>query len=115
MLARSISSLRAGGRPLSTTAAALPAKAKALSTRPPKALFGIAGRYASAIYSAAAKKGELELVEEDLKVCGGRPSASAVVGPRRGSVSRCRRHGRCTRAPGGIRCSGRLRHWATRG
>lgn len=59
MLARSLSAVRAGARPLST--AVLPEK-------PPIALFGIAGRYASAIYSAAAKKGELAQVDNDLKV-----------------------------------------------
>lgn len=59
MLARALSTVRAGARPLST--AVLPDK-------PPIALFGIAGRYASAIYSAAAKKGELAQVDEDLKV-----------------------------------------------
>jgi hypothetical protein len=59
MLARSLSKVRAGARPLST--AVLPDK-------PPIALFGIAGRYASAIYSAAAKKGELAQVDQDLKV-----------------------------------------------
>eukprot|EP00967_Tisochrysis_lutea_P000043 scaffold58_cov28-Tisochrysis_lutea.AAC.1 len=60
MLGRSLSALRcANARALSS--AALPEK-------PPIALFGIAGRYASAIYSAAAKKGELAKVDADLKV-----------------------------------------------
>jgi len=51
--------LRTGGRPLSTAAATLPLE-------PPIALFGIAGRYATAIYSAAAKKNDLLNVEADL-------------------------------------------------
>jgi len=52
--------LRSGARPLST-AAALPAE-------PPIALFGIAGRYANALYGAAAKRSDLLTVEQDLKV-----------------------------------------------
>lgn len=50
-----------GARSLST--AVLPAE-------PPIALFGVSGRYATAIYSAAAKKNELLTVESDLKQFG---------------------------------------------
>lgn len=47
-----------GARSLSTAA---------LPVEPPIALFGVAGRYATAIYSAAAKKNDLLTVESDLK------------------------------------------------
>jgi len=42
----------------------------ALPVEPPIALFGVAGRYATAIYSAAAKKNDLLAVESDLKQFG---------------------------------------------
>merc|ERR1712087_49139 len=62
MLKSAVSRLAAhGARTLST--AALPAE-------PPIALFGVAGRYATAMYSAAAKKNDLLNVESDLKQFG---------------------------------------------
>lgn len=67
MLRMSASRLLAGGRSLSS--AALPAEA-------PIALFGVAGRYATALYTAAAKKGELESVETDLKLISDAMAAS---------------------------------------
>jgi F-type H+-transporting ATPase subunit O len=51
--------LRTAARPLSSAAA--------LPMTPPIPLFGASGRYASALYAAAAKKGELTKVETDLK------------------------------------------------
>jgi F-type H+-transporting ATPase subunit O len=41
-----------------------------LPVQPPIALFGVAGRYATALYTAAAKKNDLLAVESDLKQFG---------------------------------------------
>jgi len=59
MLKSALTLAARGARPLSTSA--LPAEA-------PIALFGVAGRYATALYTAAAKKNELLAVESDLKL-----------------------------------------------
>ena len=59
-----------GARALST--AAMPAT-------PPIALFGSAGRYASALYTAAFKKGELLKVETDLQTLSGLMNSSPAI------------------------------------
>jgi len=51
----------------------------ALPLEPPIALFGTAGRYANALYSAAAKKGELLDVADDLKLFKSTIAASPVL------------------------------------
>ena len=65
---------RRGARALSTAT---------LPSTPPLSLYGISGRYASAIYSAAAKKGELLAVEADLleleAVMGAKPSVAGFL------------------------------------
>jgi len=53
-------------RCLSTTGSRL-ATAAAQSVKPPVAVYGIEGRYASALYSAASKQKQLDVVEKDLK------------------------------------------------
>jgi len=65
---------------LSRSAPALWRHQRGLCTLPaeaPIALFGVAGRYATAIYTAAAKKKELEAVEGDLKMLSDTMAASA--------------------------------------
>ncbi|EOD31667.1 ATP synthase O subunit mitochondrial precursor [Emiliania huxleyi CCMP1516] len=74
MLARGLGrTRRAGTRALSS-----------LPETPPLPLFGIGGRYATAIYTAAAKKGELEKVDTDLKAFSealeGMPALTAFIG-----------------------------------
>lgn len=61
---------RRGARALSTAA---------LPSTPPISLFGISGRYASAMYTAAAKKGELLAVEADLQQLEAAMAASPSV------------------------------------
>ena len=69
MLARGLGrTRRAGTRALSS-----------LPETPPLPLFGIGGRYATAIYTAAAKKGELEKVDTDLKVTAARAESGVRV------------------------------------
>lgn len=51
----------------------------ALPMEPPIAMFGTAGRYASALYAAAAKKGALMEVEADLKLFKETVSTSPVL------------------------------------
>ena len=76
MLARGLGrTRRAGTRALSS-----------LPETPPLPLFGIGGRYATAIYTAAAKKGELEKVDTDLKVT----AARAESGVREAEDARAR-------------------------
>lgn len=62
--------LGVSGRVLSTAA---------LPMEPPIAMFGIAGRYANALYSAAAKKGALLEVEQDLKLVKETVATSTVL------------------------------------
>ncbi len=54
-------------RAFSTSGATLQ-QAAAQSVKPPVAVFGIEGRYASALYSAAAREKKLDAVEKDLQV-----------------------------------------------
>lgn len=69
---------------LATRARPLQASLRRLSTaalpdEPPVQMYGIAGRYANALYVAAAKKKQLLEVEADLKVIGETVTASPVL------------------------------------
>jgi len=70
MLRQASALSRSGARALST--ATMPAT-------PPIALFGSAGRYASALYTAAYKKGELLKVETDLQTMSGLMASSDAI------------------------------------
>lgn len=74
MLARGLASGLRASAPLCRHSRAL---SSALPAEAPIALFGVAGRYATAIYTAAAKKSELESVEADLKMLSDTMAASA--------------------------------------